>query len=183
MLNGIQKKRLLEIARRSLEGYVVSGKREKFSEIDPVLIREHGAFVTLNKHGQLRGCIGHVIGDSPLYKTVADMAIEAGTGDPRFPKVDVSELKNIEIEISVLSSLERINDVERIQVGKHGILIRKGFYSGLLLPQVATEYGWDRNTFLEHTCNKAGLPADAWKDKSTQIQIFSAVVFSEKEFK
>jgi uncharacterized protein (TIGR00296 family) len=108
------------------------------------------------------------------------MAIEAAVGDPRFPPVTSDELKDIKIDISALSPLEAIKDVNKIEVGKHGIIIRRGFYSGLLLPQVATEYGWDRETFLAHTCQKAGLPPNAWKDKTTEIQIFSAEVFSEE---
>ena len=183
MLDRAQKKRLLGVARKSLEKYLASGKREEFTETDSSLTRECGAFVTLTKHGQLRGCIGHIVGDKPLYETIAAMAIEAGTGDPRFPSATLAELKDIEIEISVLSPLELIDDVEKIEVGKHGILIRKGFQSGLLLPQVATEYNWDRDMFLTQTCHKAGLAADAWKDESIQIYIFSAVVFREKEFK
>ncbi len=111
------------------------------------------------------------------------MAIEAAVGDPRFPPVTAGELKDIEIEISALTPLEEIKDVNKIEVGKHGIIIRRGFYSGLLLPQVATDYGWDRKTFLEQTCRKAGLPLDAWKDKSSQILIFSAEVFSEASVK
>jgi AmmeMemoRadiSam system protein A len=107
------------------------------------------------------------------------MAVQAAVGDPRFPAMESEELDKINIEISVLSELEKIDDINKIEVGKHGILIRKGFYSGLLLPQVATEYGWDRNEFLEHTCFKAGLPADAYKS-GADIYIFSAEVFGEK---
>jgi len=106
------------------------------------------------------------------------MAVEAGTGDPRFSPVQEKDLNNLKFEISILSPLEKIDDVNKIQVGTHGIIIRKGFNSGLLLPQVATEYGWDRNTFLEQTCHKAGLPGGCWK-QGADIYIFSAEVFSE----
>jgi AmmeMemoRadiSam system protein A len=141
------------------------------------LREKRGAFVTLKKHGELRGCIGHIIGDRPLAETVATMAVAAAFEDPRFPPVKEEELKDLDIEISVLTPLRRINNVEEIQVGLHGIILQQGGHSGLLLPQVATEYGWDRNTFLEYTCRKAGLPPDAWKDERTTIHVFSADVF------
>lgn len=180
MLTIEQRKTLLKIARESMENYVTTGKRKEFSVDDPQLTRHQGAFVTLNKSGLLRGCIGRIVSNSPLYEVVADMAIEAAIDDPRFPPVKAKELKDIEIDISVLSPIEEIKGTNQIEVGKHGIIIRRGFFQGLLLPQVATEYGWDRETFLKHTCLKAGLPEDAWKDKTTQISIFSAEVFSEK---
>jgi len=116
----------------------------------------------------------------PLFETVIEVARLAALEDPRFEPVSVSELKDISVEISVLTVPEKISDPSIIEVGKHGIIIRRGFSSGLLLPQVATDYGWDRVTFLEHTCQKAGLPRDAWKDKSTEISIFSAQVFSRE---
>ncbi len=179
MLSDIQKKKLLEIARDSLENYIKNGKRVNFSCADPELNQKRGAFVTLTKAGELRGCIGRIVADSPLCEVIAAMAIEASSDDPRFYPVEAAELKDIEIEISVLSPLEKIEDINKIEVGKHGLIIKKGFSSGLLLPQVATEYGWDRLTFLEQTCHKAGLPKDAWK-QGAEIQIFSAEVFSEK---
>ncbi|MFC1703973.1 AmmeMemoRadiSam system protein B [Candidatus Omnitrophota bacterium] len=178
-----QKKQLLKIARDSLETYIREKKRIKPQTQDKALMQESGAFVTLEKKGQLRGCIGRVVGDTPLYQVVADYAVEAGVNDPRFPAVKEAELKDIKLEISVMTPLEKIDDVSVIEVGKHGIVMRQGFNSGLLLPQVATEYGWNRETFLQHTCQKAGLPMDCWKDKSTQIFIFSAEVFSEESIK
>lgn len=179
MLTDAQKIKLLEIAKESLENYVKNGKRLTFSSNDPELNQNRGAFVSLTKNGELRGCIGRVVADTPLYQVISDMAIEAATGDPRFYPVKPEELKNIEIEISVLSPIEKINDINIIEAGKHGIIIRKGFHSGLLLPQVATEYDWDRLTFLEQTCQKAGLSKDAWKS-GAEIFIFSAQVFSQK---
>jgi AmmeMemoRadiSam system protein A len=110
------------------------------------------------------------------------MAIAAAFQDPRFPGLTEGEYNDIEIEISVMSPLEKITDVNKIQVGKHGLIIKSGFNSGLLLPQVATEQGWDRDTFLEHTCYKAGLPGNSWKKPDTEILIFSAEVFSEKDY-
>jgi AmmeMemoRadiSam system protein B/AmmeMemoRadiSam system protein A len=182
MLNKAQRKKLLELARKTIETYLKDGKKIAVTESDPVLGKEMGAFVTLHKHGELRGCIGNIVGKGPLYLTVRDMAIEAATGDPRFPSVQPFELKDIEIEISVLSPLEKIDDPEKIKMGVHGVLVRKGFYSGVFLPQVATETGWSREEFMSNLCaHKAGLPQDAWKDKSTDIYIFSAEVFSEND--
>jgi AmmeMemoRadiSam system protein A len=134
--------------------------------------------VTLHKDGKLRGCIGHIRAKKPLVETIVEMAEAAAFQDPRFPPVSSQELDQLDYEISVLTPLRRIKDVEEIQVGIHGIYLKRGGSSGLLLPQVATEWGWDRTTFLEHTCTKAGLPEDAWKDTKTEIYIFSADVFS-----
>ncbi|TRZ47747.1 AmmeMemoRadiSam system protein B [bacterium] len=184
LLNQEQRKKLLGIARKSLETYLKSGKKLEISETDPVLTKEMGAFVTLQEKGQLRGCIGRLIGDQPLYLTVRDMAVEAAVGDPRFPPVELSELKDIEMEISALSPMERVDSADKIQLGVHGVLVRKGYRSGVYLPQVATETGWSREEFLSSLCaHKAGLAADAWKDPSTEIYIFSAEVFSEKDTK
>jgi len=182
MLNQNQRKRLLEIARKSIETYLGSGKKLEVKEQDPALLKEMGAFVTLHKQGELRGCIGNLIGQEPLYLTIRDMAIEAAVSDPRFMPVELSELKDIEIEISVLSPMQRVNNPEEIQLGVHGVLIRRGFRSGVFLPQVATETGWSKEEFMSNLCaHKAGLSPDAWKDKSTEIHIFTAEVFSEKE--
>jgi AmmeMemoRadiSam system protein B/AmmeMemoRadiSam system protein A len=182
MLNKNQRKRLLEIARSSIETYLKTGKKLQVTETDPVLLKEMGAFVTLHERGELRGCIGNLIGSQPLYLTIRDMAVEAAVGDPRFPPVELAELKSIEIEISALSPMQRIDDPEKIQLGVHGVLVRRGFNSGVFLPQVATETGWSREEFLSNLCaHKAGLSPDAWKDKSTEIYIFTAEVFSEKE--
>ncbi len=136
-----------------------------------------GAFVSLHKEGRLRGCIGHIRGDRPLKDTIKDMAVAAAFDDPRFPPLSQEEFDKLDIEISVLTPLQEIDKLDRIEVGKHGIYITKGYRAGLLLPQVATEYGWDRNTFLQQTCVKAGLPLNAWKDKDTRIFIFSADIF------
>ncbi len=155
-------------------------ERRPFSleyEITPNLAQKRGAFVTLHKYGELRGCIGNIIGIEPLHETVKNMAIAAAFEDPRFRPLQKEELKDIDIEISVLSPLKRIKNPDEIVVGKHGIYIRKGFYSGLLLPQVATEYNWDRYTFLDQTCLKAGLNPGCWKEPDTEIYIFSALVF------
>ncbi|MEW6096485.1 MAG: AmmeMemoRadiSam system protein B [bacterium] len=173
---------LLKIARNTVENYV------KSRNIPPVDVDEYpnlqqlaGVFVTLTKNKQLRGCIGYIKPIAPLAQAVSKMAIAAATEDPRFSPVTKDELKDIKIEITVLSELMRINDIEQIEVGTHGLYIVKGFNSGLLLPQVATEHGWNREEFLTHTCYKAGLPPNAWKEKDTEIFIFTGSIFHEKE--
>ncbi|MBU4252772.1 MAG: AmmeMemoRadiSam system protein B [Candidatus Omnitrophica bacterium] len=181
MLTTQQKQKLLKIARESIGMYLESGKKLPVDESDLVLNQKMGAFVTLKQHNDLRGCIGNLIGSQPLYLTVRDMAIEAAVGDPRFQALSLSELKDIQIEISVLSPLEKVLSAEKIELGKHGVLVRRGNQSGVFLPQVATETGWSKEEFLNNLCaQKAGIAADAWKDKATQLYIFSAEVFSEK---
>jgi AmmeMemoRadiSam system protein A len=172
-----EKKTLHHIAKTVIENMARGKPVPEFKVDTPILKENRGAFVTINKRGQLRGCIGYIEGHGPLYKTIEEMAEAAAFRDPRFNPVTEKELPDLEIEISVLTPLKRITDVNEIEVGKHGIYMKKGWYSGLLLPQVATEYGWDRQTFLEHTCQKAGLPTTAWKDKNAEIYIFSADIF------
>ncbi len=180
MLNASEKKRLLEIARFAIESYLKTGRKPEIKASEPNLLKAGGAFVTLNEKGQLRGCIGNMSANTPLYVTVRDMAIEAATEDPRFSSLKADELNKIKIEVSVLSPLEKVNSAEDIQLGKHGVLVRRGFNSGVFLPQVATETGWSKEEFLTNLCTqKAGLEANAWKDKSTDIYVFSAQVFSE----
>lgn len=183
MLSQAQRKRLLEIARSSIDTYLKTGGKLKVTETDPALQKEMGAFVTLHSHGNLRGCIGHIEGSGPLYLTVRDMAVEAAVGDPRFPAVKASELGDIEIEISALSPLERVDSADKIKLGIHGVIVKKGFRSGVFLPQVATDTGWSKEEFLSQLCaQKAGLSPDAWKDKSTELYVFTAEVFSEKSY-
>ena len=172
-----EKKTLRHIAKTVIESKVKGKPVPDFKVESPVLKENRGAFVTLQKRGQLRGCIGYIEGHGPLHKTIEKMAEAAAFNDPRFTPVQEKELPELDIEISVLTPLRRITDVNEIEVGKHGIYMKKGWFSGLLLPQVATEYGWDRQTFLEHTCQKAGLPSTAWKEKDTEIYIFSADIF------
>ena len=172
-----EKRLLHRIVYRSIEEVARGNPLPAFTAQSPALMENRGAFVTLKKHGRLRGCIGHIKGVKPLFQLVGEMAVAAAFHDPRFRPITEGELSELEIEISVLTPMRPIEDVEKIEVGKHGILIERGFQSGLLLPQVAVENGWDRETFLEHTCLKAGLPRDAWKDGKTRIRIFSAEVF------
>ncbi|MFA4993518.1 MAG: AmmeMemoRadiSam system protein B, partial [Candidatus Omnitrophota bacterium] len=182
MLNNQQRKKLLGIARDSINAYLRTGKKMELTGDEPILKQEMGAFVTLNMHGQLRGCIGNLSASQPLYLTVGDMAVEAAFDDPRFSPLTSSELKDVEIEISVLSPLKKVDSAENIELGKHGVLVRKGYQSGVFLPQVATETGWSKEEFLNNLCaHKAGLPQNAWKDKNTELYIFNAEVFSEKD--
>lgn len=171
------KKILHQIAKTVIENKVKGKPVPEFKVDSPMLKENRGAFVSIHKKGQLRGCIGYIEGHGPLYKTVEEMAEAAAFRDPRFSPITEKELPELDIEISVLTPLKKITEISEIEVGKHGIYIKKGWFSGLLLPQVATEYGWDRQTFLEHTCQKAGLPSNAWKDKDTEIYIFSADIF------
>jgi AmmeMemoRadiSam system protein A len=177
-LSESEKKTLHQIAKTVIENKA-RGKTVPEFKIDSLILKENrGAFVSLHKKGQLRGCIGYIEGKGPLHKTIEEMAEAAAFRDPRFPPLIEQELSELQIEISVLTPLKKIIDINEIEVGKHGIYIKKGWYAGLLLPQVATEYGWDRKTFLEHTCQKAGLPSSAWREKDIEIYIFSADIFS-----
>lgn len=180
-LNSEEKVYLLELARNTIENLITNETYPKTEPISDKIKQNFGVFVTLHKMGQLRGCIGYIEGFKPLYEAVMDMAKSAAFNDPRFPPVKAEEVDALEIEISVLSPLKKIDNIEEIQVGKHGIIIQQGFHRGLLLPQVATEWNWDRDEFLSQTCHKAGLPSEAWKESNTEIQIFSAEIFSEKE--
>jgi len=177
------KKELINIARRTLQIYLTQGITPEFKASSNILKEKRGAFVTLRKNGRLRGCIGNIIGTKPLYLTVRDMAISAAVNDPRFPKVEESELSGINIEISVLSLLKRVNSADEIILGKDGVIAKQGFRQGVFLPQVAEETGWTKEEFLSHLCSeKAGLPPDAWKDKNTELYSFTASVFSEDDF-
>ncbi len=180
-LSDEEKKFLLRLARKTIE-LVAEGKEPPPvpRDVSPRLMRKAGAFVTLTRHGRLRGCIGTVVAITPLVETVIERAKSAAFEDPRFPPVTRDEVDDLEIEISVLSPFRKIRDISEIQVGKHGLVISKGFHRGLLLPQVAVEYGWNRGEFLEHTCMKAGLPPDAWKH-GAEIEVFTAEIFNEKE--
>jgi len=175
-----EQKMILKLAEESVK-YYVNGLEAKVPEnIPPIAKEKRGAFVTLHKNDQLRGCIGYILPIKPLYETIIEMAEAAALRDPRFNPVTPKELDDVDVEVSVLTIPRVIEDVNVIEVGKHGIIISQGYQQGLLLPQVATEYGWNRETFLKHTCNKAGLPTDAWKNKNTEIKIFSAQVFNRE---
>ena len=178
-LSAEHKSTLLSIARQAIEEYVRNNKLELAPSDDPTLNEKRGCFVTIRQTGNLRGCIGVFTSEKPLYQEVAEMAISAATRDPRFRPMTEKELGNFTLEISVLSPLIEANSPEQIEVGTHGIYLERGYSRGVLLPQVATEYNWDRMTFLEQTCVKAGLPRDAWNASDTRLYIFSAEIFNE----
>jgi AmmeMemoRadiSam system protein A len=179
-INNDQRKTLLRIARQSIAAVLDGRSPEwKAQDVDEMLRQPAGAFVTLTRDGDLRGCIGSIRAVEPLYKAVASSAISAAIRDPRFPPLRPGELEQLELEISVMGPIERVTNIEDINVGRDGLIISRGAYAGLLLPQVATEYGWDRLVFLEHTCRKAGLPADAWRAQDCRIEKFSAFVFGD----
>jgi AmmeMemoRadiSam system protein B/AmmeMemoRadiSam system protein A len=178
-LSDSDKTKLLEIARKTIESYLAGAATPEFAVPDN--LRQPGAcFVTLKKGEMLRGCIGRTVAVDPLYQTVSQCAIDASVSDPRFPAVQASELPQLDLEISVLTPLEKVQNLEEITVGRDGLMIAMGRNRGLLLPQVATEYGWSRTEFLEATCRKAGLPLDAYKDPAATVYSFRAIVFGEK---
>jgi AmmeMemoRadiSam system protein A len=146
------------------------------------LAEPSGAFVTIRQHGELRGCIGYIESHHPLAVVVSEVAVKAATEDPRFAPMTQSELARATLEVSILTPLRQITDISEIEVGTHGLLLELGGHRGLLLPQVASEYEWDRETFLESTARKAGLPGEAWKDSGAKIFIFTADIVSEEEF-
>ena len=158
-----EREELLQLARQAITEYVTKGRVLEKEVKNPKFRTEGAVFVTIKKGGNLRGCIGHVQPIMPLYRSVIQNAVAACSSDPRFPPMKKDELKDVEIEISILSPLKPVKDIKEIQVGKHGLVIVKGMRRGLLLPQVATEFGWDREAFLEHLCSKAGLQKDDWK--------------------
>jgi len=176
-----QRKRLLQLARTSIE-IVLDQRAPQWNadDFDDDLRRPAGAFVTLRtRAGELRGCIGSIRAVEPLFRAVTSSAISAAFRDPRFFPVEKHELPQLLLEISVMGPIERVRDVEEIVVGRDGLIISRGPFAGLLLPQVATEYGWDRLTFLDQTCIKAGLPPGSWRSREARLEKFSAEVFSE----
>jgi AmmeMemoRadiSam system protein B/AmmeMemoRadiSam system protein A len=179
-LNEKEKNELLALARKSVEYVVkVSEPYQPDASADDVLNQERGAFTTLKEAGRLRGCIGYTSAIKPLYMTVRDTATLAALRDPRFQPVSAAELPKLEYEISVLSPLRRVMDIDEIKIGRHGLLMKNGASEGLLLPQVPVEQGWDLQTFLEQTCRKAQMDSGCWKDENTDIFMFTAVVFGE----
>jgi hypothetical protein len=172
-----EKKVLHTIAATAIEAGCTGERIPSLPPLSETLREKRGAFVTLHKGNNLRGCIGYIRAQKPLYQTIQEMAQAAAFQDNRFRPVTKDELKDITIELSVLTPLKKINRIEDIAVGTHGIYIVKNVHSGLLLPQVATENKWDRETFLRHTCTKAGLPEDAWRESDAEIYIFSADIF------
>ena len=179
-MNDEQKQTLLKIARDTVEAVIRQKSAEKPQSDDPELNAPCGCFVTLKNHSRLRGCIGQFTSDSPLIELIAEMARASATGDPRFlaDPIAAGELEKLDIEISVLSPLQRTDDPLSLRLGVDGIYIKKGRASGCFLPQVATETGWSKEEFLSYCCaHKAGLAPDAWKDPETEVCLFTAEVF------
>jgi AmmeMemoRadiSam system protein A len=171
---------LLRLARETIAEYLERNQTLAYTPENPVFLRAGGAFVTLKKHTQLRGCIGYIWAEEPIYETVQRAAIAAAVRDPRFPPVTRGELDELTVEISLLSPMKLVADTEDIVLGRHGLFIRHGYAQGLLLPQVAPEQGWTREQFLEGICRKAGLPMDALNDPTTELFTFTAEVFAEE---
>lgn len=165
-----------------METFLSEGRRlRKGKDYPPLAPEPRGAFVTLKtREGDLRGCIGTILPVGPLDETVARMAVAAAVEDPRFPAVRASELPGLLFEISALTLPQPVPDPARIEVGRHGLIVTRGSRKGLLLPQVAPEWGWDREEFLKHTCLKAGLPEEAWRDPQTRLEWFEAEVWGEE---
>jgi AmmeMemoRadiSam system protein A len=189
-LSNESKKFLLKLARKSIIEFLTTGHYIHIDEssVPEELRFKSGCFVTLKIENNLRGCIGTFDFNDYIYNNVSKMAVEAAVNDPRFPKVRLEEMEVIECEISVLTPLEPISEISEIKIGRDGLYVRMGFNSGVLLPQVATENNWDRETFISYTCLKAGLPSDTWrkynwKDSVFQVFRFGAIVFSESDFK
>ena len=182
MLSDNAREKLLDIARRTVEAAV---KNEDVPEVDvdePELQEKRGVFVTLKTDGRLRGCLGRFEADMPLWKTVQTMAVSAAKEDPRFAgqRITPKELDDLHVEISVLSPMEKTDNPMELELGTHGIDIKKGFRTGCFLPQVAEETGWSKETFLSRCCSgKAGLTPDAWKKSDTEVYIFTAEVISD----
>jgi len=171
--------RLLAEARLAVAD-ALAGRPPRHIALEGALARRAGVFVSFHLDGDLRGCIGHPDGDQPLAAVVPQCAVAAATGDPRFDPISAAELARCVIEISVLGPITVVADPGEIVVGRHGLIAEQGWRRGLLLPQVATEYGWDRDAFLSRTCAKAGLPPDAWKREAT-ISKFEAEVFDDAD--
>jgi len=179
-MNDDQKKTLLKVARDTVQAVITAGTLPEPHSDDPVLNEHCGCFVTLKNNEQLRGCIGQFIADRPLIEMVSAMAKSSATGDPRFfaDPITAEELDQLDIEISVLSPLKKTGDPLSLRLGTDGIYIKRGGFSGCFLPQVATETGWSKEEFLSYCCaHKAGLAPDAWKDKNTEVYLFTAEIF------
>ena len=180
-LNDEQKKKVISLARNTIADRLgIPYSAPDIDKNEDFFREKRGVFVTLNKYGSLRGCIGYIAAVKPLAEAVTEMAQAAAFSDPRFQSLTPEEFDAIDIEISVLSPVEKVSDIEEIEVGRDGLIISLGSRSGLLLPQVATEHKWNKIQFLEHTCYKAGLPGDSWQSPEVKIEKFSADIFGEK---
>jgi AmmeMemoRadiSam system protein A len=176
-----ERKAILELARRAVEEAVCHDRVLREIPKTGIFEKRGGVFVTLHVAKRLRGCIGVVEAKEPLGESIARCAVSAAREDPRFSKMRPEEIRELEIEVSLLSPLEAI-DPEKIEIGKHGLLVEQGFHRGLLLPQVALEHDLDREQFLRETCHKAGLRDDAWKEPATRIYGFTCEIVSDEDF-
>jgi len=174
-----QKEFLLRLARESILSWLENREVSMKQPADEIFERKMGGFVTIHKNGQLRGCIGYIKGYFSVFETIKDMARSAAFKDPRFLPLTRKELKEIDIEISLLSELELVNDIKEIKVGRDGLVLENEVTSGILLPQVPVEWNWDRDTFLQQVSLKAGLNKNAWKDPQCELFRFQAEIFSE----
>jgi AmmeMemoRadiSam system protein A len=181
MIDDSDKTALLKLARTTLESYFADETIPDYHTSREALLDRKGAFVSLHCGEELRGCIGQLYPDQELYRIVQHCALSAALEDTRFLPVTQEELAELSIEISVLTPFHRIKNIEEIEVGKHGLYLVQGRFHGLLLPQVATQFRWDRMTFLEQTSRKSGLPESAWRDPRTIIHTFEAEVFSDSQ--
>jgi AmmeMemoRadiSam system protein A len=184
-LSSEEEETLLRIARLTLEKWIKEKKYPSEKEIEsyditPRIQEKAGVFVSLHKLGELRGCIGYVAETTSILQSVIENTVNAASKDYRFSPLEEDELDLVGIEISVMTPLTPVKDIETIVIGRDGLIIEKGFHRGLLLPQVAPEWGWDKYEFLEQTCRKAGLPSDAYLKKDVRILRFQAQVFGEK---
>ena len=175
-----EKKLLLATARESIRSRLI-GEPPAYAPPTGNLRTRCGAFVTLHRSGELRGCIGHITGIKALPEAVRELARSSAFQDPRFPPLTLDELPEIDIEISVLTPLKKIVSPTEVELGRHGVLIESGSRSGVLLPQVPVEQGWDREEFLRHLCYKAGLPPESLNLPETVLSTFEAIIFGEKE--
>lgn len=185
-MNSEQKKQLLQVARNAVKAAVSGKKSAPVSSDDPALNEHCGCFVTLKNRNELRGCIGMFTSDKPLIQLVSDMAVSSSTQDSRFfsDRITPREVDELDLEISVLSPLKRTDNPLSLRLGIDGIYIRRGYASGCFLPQVADETGWNKEQFLSYCCShKAGLPPDAWKDKKTEVYLFTAEIIEESKEK
>lgn len=179
-----EKKLLLETARKSIISFFTKEAiPEPNFEKHPVLKSNCGAFVTITQKGKLRGCIGYIISDQPLFETICDAAVQASQNDPRFPSVKQNEIEKLSLEISILSEPFPLNNYDEIEVGKHGLILEEKGYRGLLLPQVPIEHRMNKEEYLDAICRKTGLPSGYWKDKKLKLSGFTATVFSEESLK
>lgn len=181
-LNDVDRRALLQLARSSIESAVRGTPLPKTDTLEQNLNSPCGAFVTVRVHGELRGCYGYINAYYPLAQSVQEVGVRAALEDPRFEHIVPEELSSMDLEISVLEPPVKVNSIDEIEVGVHGLIIESKYHRGLLLPSVPEEYGWDREQFLKHTALKAGLPPDAWKNKNVTLFKFTAEKFSESDF-